>query len=95
MVEEKIISKAISVQSAMLSPAGHELYISFNRNPLKKEKSTYEKWMFIEGLLRTVRENKIVVQAIHFLIHHQPINDHHLDFSKSWPLVGFLESTFP
>jgi hypothetical protein len=84
------MTKTVSLQSAMLSPAQHELYISFTRNPLEKEKSIQEKWLFIEGLLKTIRENGLMLQAIHFLVQHQPLNDPHLDFSKPWPLQGFL-----
>jgi hypothetical protein len=44
----------------------------------------------IEGLLKTLRENDIKIQRIHFLLHHQPLVDYHLDFSHPWPLEGFL-----
>lgn len=87
--DEKIIEKDIQVISAIISPS-KELFISLNKEPFNKQDATYTKLMIIEGLLKTIRENKISVQSIRFLIHHQPLNDDHLNFSTSWPLSGFL-----
>ncbi len=89
--EEEVLDKKVGVQSAALSSSEHELYISFDRNPLAKEKITFEKWMLIEGLLRTIRENEILLQNVHFLVRHQPLQDPHLDFSNPWPITGFLK----
>lgn len=88
--EENILHKKITLQSALLSPSGHEAYLSFDHNPLPKESSTFEKWMIIEGLLKTIRENKIPIQGIQFLVYHQPLCDPHLDYSKPWPIHGFI-----
>ena len=90
--EEEVTDKKITLQSAALSPSGQEAYLSFDRNLLPKECSSYEKWMRIEGLLRTMRENDIQLQGVHILVHHQPLQDPHLDFSNPWPLTGFLVS---
>lgn len=88
--EEGIMYKKVTLQSALLSPTGHNAYLSFDRNPLAKEESAFDKWMWIEGLLKTVRENKIPLQHIQFLVHHQALHDQHLDFSKPWPIQGFM-----
>lgn len=88
--EEGLLQRKTSIQSIMLDMQGQEAFISFDCNPLKKESSTQAKWMWIEGLLKTVRENKIPVIAIRFLVHHKPLHDYHLDFSHSWPISGFL-----
>lgn len=87
--EENIMRKKITLQSALLSPSETELYLSFDHNPLPKQVSTFEKWMLIEGLLKTIRKNEIPIQGIHFLVYHQPLQDQHLDFSKAWPIQGF------
>jgi len=87
---ENIIDKKITVQPVLLTSAQHEAYISFDRNPFAKEASTFEKWMFIEGILRTLKENGIPIQQVQFLVHHAPLNDPHLDFSKAWPIQGFM-----
>jgi len=87
--EEKVIEKKITVQTALLSPSGHEAYISFDRNPLHKEVSIFEKWMLLEGMLKTIRANQIPVQQVRLLVHHQLLHDTHLDFSKAWPVHGF------
>lgn len=90
--EEKVMEKKVSVQSAVLTQSGVEVYLSFDRNPFNKNQSTYEKLMWIEGILKTIRENGIHIQQIQFLVHHQPLHDFHLDFSNPWPITGFLES---
>jgi len=84
MHEEEILQKKISIESVMLSPTGQEAFISFERNPFRKEASTFEKWKIIESILKTIGENKIPIQSIRFLVRHKPLEDYHLDFSKSW-----------
>jgi hypothetical protein len=88
--EEGLLQRKTSIQSIMLDAQGQEVFISFDCNPFKKDFSTQAKWMWIEGLLKTVRENNIPVNAIRFLVHHKPLHDYHLDFSHSWPITGFL-----
>lgn len=83
-----IMAKKVSVQSAIIT--NNVAYISFDRNPFSKEQSTYQKLLWVEGLLKTIRENGIKIQAIQFLSHHHPLNDYHLDFSNPWPMSGFL-----
>lgn len=90
MHEEEIMEKRVALESAILSPGEQELYISFDRNLFSKESSTFEKWMLIEGILKTIRENGLKVGQVRFLMHHQPMQDYHLDFSKSWPINGFM-----
>jgi hypothetical protein len=86
--EDGITHKKITLQSALIDPAGNA-YLSFDRSPFSKNKTTADKLHWIEGLLKTLRENDVKLQGIQLLIHHQPINDYHLDFSKPWPLQGF------
>lgn len=89
--DEHILIKDIDLQSIMLDKSGAEVYISFDHNPLNKKNSTFEKLMFIEGLLKTIRTNKIALNKVYFLVNHKPLIDYHLDFSQPWPLSGFIE----
>jgi len=89
--DEKIIDKDVQVISSIISPS-KELFLSFNKDPFNKQDSTYTKLVIIEGLLKTINANKIAVQSVRFLIHHQPIIDDHLNFSISWPITGFLKN---
>lgn len=89
--QEDIIQKKVSVQTTLLDASEQTAYLSFDRNPLKKEWGTLAKWLFIEGLLKTLRDNEAGVQSVVFLSHHHPINDYHLDFSQPWPVIGFYE----
>lgn len=88
---ENISAKKITLQPVLLTIAQHEAYLSFDRNPFAKETNTFEKLMFIEGILRTIRDNGIPIQQVQFLVQHAPLNDPHLDFSKAWPIQGFFK----
>jgi hypothetical protein len=91
MGEEKLLKKSFRVESVLLSANEKEAYLSFNRSPFEKQRSAYEKWIFIESLLKTIRENKSSITHIHLLVHHEPLIDNDLDFSNAWPIEGFLE----
>lgn len=90
--EEQLLDKKTTVQSVTLSSDHMTAFISFDRAPLAKQASIYAKWMMIETMLKTVRENGIKIQNIQFLTNHQPMQDAHLDFSNRWPLAGFIAS---
>lgn len=79
------------LQSVVVTQA-QEAYLSFDRNPFGKEQSTFEKWIWVESLLKTVRIADVPLQSIYFLAYHQPLHDVHLDFSISWPVVGFFKA---
>lgn len=88
--EEQVMEKKVTVQTVALTQSKYA-YISFDRSPFNKEQTTHDKLQLIEGLLKTIRENEVKLQGIHFLVQHQPLVDAHLDFSNSWPLNGFRE----
>ena len=87
--DEQIMEKKVSLQATMVDQSGNA-YISFDRSPFPKSGTTYAKLMWIESLLKTIRENDIKIQGIQFLVHHKPLHDYHLDFSKPWPINGFI-----
>jgi hypothetical protein len=89
--EDALMDKKVTLQTAMLSPAGSTIYLSFDRNPLPTECSTFTTWMWVEGLLKTIRENGVPINAVQLLVHHQPLVDNHLDFTNPWPIAGFLD----
>lgn len=89
---DDITRKKISLESALKSPNGTDIFLSFDRNPFNKEWSIKQKIMFIEGLLKTVRDAEIAVQTVRFLVHHKSFTDQHLDFSFGWPCNGFTNS---
>ena len=89
--EEALHSKKVIVQSVTLSPSGTTAYLSLDRYPFEDESSAYEKYMFIEGLLKTLRTQGMSVTHISFLVHHKVLDDYHLDFSHPWPLKSFFE----
>lgn len=87
-LEEGILKKKTNVQSAVIT-SDKELVISIDHSLFSKENSTFEKWMIIEGILKSISDAIPNIKKIRFLINHQPINDPHLDFINAWPSKGF------
>ncbi len=90
LTEEGIGKKRSHLESVALSLGGDELFLSFDRSPFSRDISTYEKLVWVEGLLKTIHAQDTVLKKVRFLIHHQSLQDNSLDFSCSWPLAGFL-----
>lgn len=88
--EERLLSKKVGVQSVILDPHKNTAFISFTTNPFTRKQSTYEKLMFIEGLLRSLRASNIPLKKVQLLAGHTPIIDDHLDFSHAWTVQGYL-----
>ena len=87
--EDDIQEKRIGLQSVAIH--NKNAYISLDRNPFDKAMPIIEKWLWIEGLLKTIRENKIDIKTVQLLVHHKVLHDYHLDFSNPWPIEGFFE----
>lgn len=91
--EDRRTMKKVSLQSALIDQAGTEAFISFDRNPLAKEQSTLDKLLWLEGLLNTIRASGLPIQTVRFLVNGKPLIDTHLDFSHSWPVTGYTQSS--
>jgi len=89
---EQIIEKKVVLESALIASSGQELFLSFSRNIFGKDESLLAKWMRIEGILKTIRENNNQIQSVRFLVNHQPLRDTQLYFSFSWPIQGFCKN---
>ncbi|MBI2353085.1 hypothetical protein HYV11_02460 [Candidatus Dependentiae bacterium] len=90
--DEHITEKQTQIMSVALSVSKQEAFISLNQTPFDMNASTYDKLMWIESLLKTVKENKIPIAALRLLVHHQPLLDDHLNFDIAWPISGFLNN---
>ena len=88
--EESIAAKKVSIQTVMVAPSEQEAFISFDRNPFDAQQTIQEKWMWVEGLLATIRENVPTIHTARLLVRHKPLLDTHLDFTNPWPVRGFL-----
>lgn len=88
--EESIIFQQITVQSVIISPSGQDAFINFSQNPLTAQASTYTKLMIIESMLKTLRDANLGLSNVRILVHHQPLQDHHLNCDISWPINGYL-----
>lgn len=104
---ERIINKSCSLQDAALSSDNQELFLSFDCSIFNPESSAYEKFMLIKSLLKTIQEAGMPIKAVRFLVHHQILEDAHIDFTFPWALTfgqgsghdfelaGFSEDTEP
>jgi hypothetical protein len=90
--EEHIITKTITIQSCVLSPTKKIAFISLSHNPFTAQAMTYECLMIIEGILKSIRENKIELQEIQILLNHKPLSDHRLNMEIPWPVAGYMNS---
>lgn len=93
--EEGVLDKPCTVQAVSLTQHNQELFISFDRSPLNDEDSTYNNLMLIHSLLKTLQvanqnTHASYAKAVRLLVDHQPLIDSHLDFSRSWPIQGFV-----
>ena len=87
--EEHFMPKKVALQSVMLDASGTEAFISFDRNPLPKEKSINQKLLWIEGLLKTIKDSTLAILKVRLLASVKPLHDAHLDFTHSWPIAGY------
>ncbi|MFH1461951.1 MAG: hypothetical protein ABIF12_03325 [bacterium] len=87
--EERIIKKKVNLDSVSLDKTGQIVFFSFDRPLFETDWSIFNKWNFIESLLKTIRESGIKINEIYFLVNHKKMQDAHLDFYFPWPVSGF------
>lgn len=87
--DEHLTDQENQAISVALSPSKQEAFICLNKNPFEKQWSTYQKFMWINSLLKTLKNNKIPISAVRLLVHHETLQDDHLNFDISWPITGF------
>lgn len=90
--EEKLLPHECKLQSVAVSAGEKELFISFDQPFLSQEHALLTKWMVVESLLKTLRDNGITLPHIRFFVNYQVPFDYHLDFARPWPLDGLLTS---
>jgi len=87
---EDVTNQKVLLEMATLSPSGSDAYLSFDRNPFDPQWPIFEKWMWIEGLLKTINAQPFPMQNIYFLVNHKPLSDKHILVTHPWPISGFL-----
>lgn len=88
--QEYSLGKRVVLEELLLDKSGSEAFLSFNRAPFLPTQSTFEKLMWIESLLKTLKEAGLSVQKVHFFVKSKPLVDNHLDFNHAYPLSGYL-----
>lgn len=91
LYEERVLEKIVEIESVALGSSEQMVYLSFDKNILKREWSIQKKWRVLSGLCKTIMESELGIQNIIFLVGHQSMVDDHLDFSRPWPVDGFGE----
>ncbi len=87
--QERATEKKIALDAVLLDRSGTEACISFDRSPFLPSQSTFQKLVWIEGLLKTLKEAGLPVQKVRFLVKSKPLQDAHLDFNHAYPLSGY------
>lgn len=96
MLEDELaLTKKTSLQTAVIAHEGRELLVSFDRAPVNKNGSTAEKLLLIESLLKSIRSALPSVTTVLFLVDHKAMHDANLDFSRPWPVAGFIDIQAP
>lgn len=90
--DEHIITKKVVVERVLIYHQTSQLLVFFDQSPFSKNMSIHTKLVFIESMLKTVRENGVKLSGIYFLVNNQPLNDQHLDFRQVWPIEGFCHT---
>lgn len=85
--DEQVLTRKLLVESILFSPSGYEMYISFDHNPFEKQWSIHQKEIFINGLLKSYKENGCTASYLYILVHHKPLQDINLDFNEPWHLT--------
>lgn len=80
--EKALIDQPVQAESVIISK--QDLFISFNHSPFNKQSSTHHKLMFVQSLIKTIKQFNSQVMQIQLLVHHQPIQDPHLSFDSSF-----------
>lgn len=93
LADEQITPFRVNLQSASYDNSGTKVIISFEQSFLSASDSLYKKLMCIESLLMTIRQNAKEIQELYLLVHHQPLQDPHIDTSRAWPIHGFTQSS--
>lgn len=86
MYVEHHITKKVVVESTLINATETDIFISFSHKPFYKNQSIIEKLEFIQTLCATIAHVSGVT-GIRFLVHHQPLDDPHLDCDISWPIA--------
>ena len=47
-MKKMLQTKKIAIQTGIIAPNGHEIYISFSKNPFSSQEIAFNKWMWIK-----------------------------------------------
>ena len=81
----------IKLRSIALSPDQRNIFINFvDISPFAHQTSTYNKLLWIQALFKTLHAYNNKLEYVYFLVNNKPVEDYELDFSRPWPIIGFI-----
>ncbi len=80
----------LAVATVAVATGSGEAYVSFDSALFIKEMSIKSKWLIIESLCKTIRDNELALHALTLLNNDHPMDDDHLDFSHPLSLESRL-----
>jgi hypothetical protein len=89
ILDERIISKKIDLETVTVSTQGQDAVISLSQTFSWQEWSIFKKYKFIESLLKTIKEAEHDINSVYLLVNGKPLEDTHLNFLQPWPTDGF------
>lgn len=84
--DEQLVSPHLAVESVTLSSPESEAFLSFDRTLFNADWSIMQKWLIIESIFKTIHHAQFHITSISLLVHHQPMDDDHLDLSQPLPV---------
>jgi hypothetical protein len=84
--DEHALTPHTALEHTTLSSPGSEAYLSFDRPLFSNALPIKKKWLIVESLFKTIHQAGLCLQSISLLVHGQPMDDEHLDFSRPLPL---------
>lgn len=89
--DEELIPHKVTVLQCALSHNKTTLFVTLDRSPFDLNNSLQQKMMLLEGLLKTIRENKLTFSSLFLLVNNKPLQDQQLNFENPLPITGFFE----
>lgn len=85
-----LINRHLAITTVAVASTSNDAFISLDAPLFNKEMAIKTKWFIIESLLRTIRDNGLMLHTISLLHHDHVMPDDHLDFSQPLSLDSRL-----
>ena len=94
LYENRVFSSQVNLDVATITMNSGDAILSFNKSFLGKDWSINNKYKLVDSLLKTIKDSRVKIQKIYFLVKNEFLDDAHLDFSHPWPIDGFCNINY-